>query len=122
MGGLSGLIMAWVNELNSHDNEKRGFLVASCNMWAYVFQAWLPIVLFPQVEQPRVFKGNVATACINSALIVMALTTLYFQRRDLRRAAQSEVEIPAVLTGDNNESAKGNMKKQQVEHTEIARS
>jgi len=46
----------------------------------------------------------------------MALTTLYFQRRDLRRAALIEVETLAVLTGDNNESPKGvDMKKQQTE-------
>jgi len=109
IGGLSGLIMAWVNELNSHDNEKRAFLIASCNMWSYVIQAWLPIVLFPQVEQPRVFKGNVATACINLAMIVMALTTLYFQRRDLRRAAPSEVETLPLLTEDSDESTTGSI-------------
>ncbi|KAH9165042.1 major facilitator superfamily domain-containing protein [Lactarius sanguifluus] len=68
MGGLSGLIMAWVNELNSHDNEsiltlfystECTFVVASCNMFTYVFQAWLPIVIFPQVQQPRyVIRGT----------------------------------------------------------------
>ncbi|KAI9507764.1 MFS general substrate transporter, partial [Russula earlei] len=117
MGGLSGLIMAWVNELNSNDNEKRAFLVASCNMWAYVFQAWLPIVIFPQVEQPRVFKGNVTTACINFSMIVMALTILYFQRRDQHHAA---VETPADLIGDDHESARTIDSKKQIE-TEVAR-
>ena len=62
-GGLSGLILAWANELNGHDNEstsavtdvrsqtsapdtghpERAFIVANCNMWAYVMQAWLPM-------------------------------------------------------------------------------
>ncbi|KZT51516.1 MFS general substrate transporter [Calocera cornea HHB12733] len=85
-GGLSGLIMAWANELCGEDNEKRSFVVASCNMFAYVFQAWLPIVLFPQVEQPRVEKGTIATIFINLAMIGFALLTLAFQTRDLRRA------------------------------------
>ncbi|KAI0301693.1 MFS general substrate transporter [Multifurca ochricompacta] len=86
MGGLSGLIMAWVNELNSHDNEKRAFIVASCNMWAYVVQAWLPLVIFPQVEQPT-FKGNprLYPIFIYSIIVVVALTTRYLQRRDERR-------------------------------------
>ncbi|KAF8491461.1 major facilitator superfamily domain-containing protein [Russula emetica] len=73
--GISGLIMAWVNELNSHDSEKRAFVVASCNMWGYVIQAWLPMrvivlpfLIFPQVEQPLVFKGNVTTAFINFSM------------------------------------------------------
>ncbi|KAF9650416.1 MFS general substrate transporter [Thelephora ganbajun] len=89
LGGISGLIMAWVNELTGYDNEKRAFIVASCNTFAYVFQAWLPIVIFPQVEQPRrvleVFKGNVATAGISFAMICFALATLYLQKRDERR-------------------------------------
>ena len=60
-GGLSGLILAWANELNSHDSEskyrniapvniaclcvdiERSFIVACCNTFAYVFQAWLPM-------------------------------------------------------------------------------
>ncbi|EMD31479.1 hypothetical protein CERSUDRAFT_119703 [Gelatoporia subvermispora B] len=88
-GGLSGLILAWANELTGSDNEKRSFVVASCNTFAYVTQAWLPIVIFPQVEQPRVFKGNVATACIDFAMICTALTVLYLQRRDERRARRT---------------------------------
>lgn len=104
MGGLSGLIMAWVNELNSHDNEKRAFVIASCNMFAYVFQAWLPIVIFPQVQQPRVFVGNITTACINFSMIIAALITLSFQRRDQRRAAISETRTPGDVTDDGHES------------------
>ncbi|PCH39357.1 MFS general substrate transporter [Wolfiporia cocos MD-104 SS10] len=85
-GGLSGLILAWANELTGHDSEKRAFVIASCNTFAYVIQTWLPIVLFPQVEQPRVFKGNVASAGISFAMICTALTILALQRRDARRA------------------------------------
>ncbi|KAI0309610.1 MFS general substrate transporter [Amylostereum chailletii] len=104
-GGLSGLILAWANELTGNDNEKRSFVVASCNMWAYVIQAWLPMqdltplylsVIFPQVEQPRVFRGNVTTACINVAMMCFAMITLYFSRRDERRAGKQKVDQPDV--------------------------
>jgi ACS family pantothenate transporter-like MFS transporter len=77
-----------------------------------------PSVLFPQVEQPRVFKGNVATVgimvamsassicllVIHSALMVpetvcVALATRALQRRDERRALEAGGdavgEIPA---------------------------
>ena len=56
LGGISGLIMAWVNELTGYDNEsvywvgwckwsywnllERALLVASCNTFAHVFQVW----------------------------------------------------------------------------------
>ncbi|KAH9885787.1 MFS general substrate transporter [Cubamyces lactineus] len=99
-GGLSGLILAWANELSGHDNEKRSFIVASCNMFAYVVQAWLPIVIFPQVEQPRVFKGNVATACINFSMMVFAMATYLLSRRDERRARKLR---PSTPTSDVSE-------------------
>ncbi|TFK48144.1 MFS general substrate transporter [Heliocybe sulcata] len=84
-GGLSGLILAWANELTGYDNEKRSFVVACCNTFAYVFQAWLPIVLFPQVEQPRVQKGTIATVFINFGMVCFALLTMILQKRDERR-------------------------------------
>ncbi|EKM58676.1 uncharacterized protein PHACADRAFT_207467 [Phanerochaete carnosa HHB-10118-sp] len=90
-GGLSGLILAWANELTGSDSEKRSFVVASCNTFAYVFQAWLPIVIFPQVEQPRVLKGNIATACIDFGLISVCLAVLFMQKRDERRARAAQV-------------------------------
>ncbi|KZT67908.1 MFS general substrate transporter [Daedalea quercina L-15889] len=86
--GLSGLILSWANELTGHDSEKRAFVVASCNTFAYVVQTWFPIVLFPQVEQPRVFKGNIATAVVNFAMICTAFTVLALSRRDAHRKAQ----------------------------------
>ncbi|KAI0090926.1 MFS general substrate transporter [Irpex rosettiformis] len=85
-GGLSGLILSWANELTGYDNEKRSFVVASCNTFAYVMQAWLPIVIFPQVEQPRVHKGNITTACLDAGLIITCLTVLFMSKRDERRA------------------------------------
>ncbi|KAI0707068.1 MFS general substrate transporter [Earliella scabrosa] len=114
-GGLSGLILAWANELNGHDNEKRSFVVASCNMFAYVVQTWLPIVIFPQVEQPRVLKGNIATACINVGMITLvsfAMATLYLSRRDQRRAKErrqsttgSDTSVADVITLDEEADA-----------------
>ncbi|KAK0457109.1 MFS general substrate transporter [Desarmillaria tabescens] len=84
--GLSGIVLSWTNELTGYDSEKRAFVIGCCNSFAYVFEAWLPIVLFPQVDQPRVFVGNVATIFINVGMICAALVTLYFQNRDARRS------------------------------------
>lgn len=115
LGGLAGLIMAWVSELNGHDSEKRAFVVATCNSLAYVFRAWLPIVIFPQVQQPRVFVGNIATACINFSMIIAALITLYFQRRDERRAAKGEIRTPGDVRDVGQGSTKSIDKEMQAE-------
>jgi len=111
--GLSGLILAWANELTGYDSEKRSFVVASCNMWAYVMQAWLPIVIFPQVEQPRVLKGNIASACINFSMMSFALLTYFLQRRDERRAAaikQSQLASGQSVAVDGEEEGSDSIK------------
>jgi len=115
-GGLSGLILAWANELTSDDSEKRAFVVACCNTFAYVVQTWLPIVIFPQEEQPRVFKGNVATAGINFAMMCTALLILYLSRRDARRLTRtprlddevtsSDIMLETDETGDSKVDVK----------------
>jgi hypothetical protein len=49
----------------------------------------------------------------------MALTTLYFQRRDQHRVALLEVKIPAVATAHNHKNAETIELKTQAE-TEIS--
>ncbi|EPT05462.1 hypothetical protein FOMPIDRAFT_1044797 [Fomitopsis schrenkii] len=109
-GGLAGLISSWANELTGHDSEKRAFVIACCNAFSLVIQAWFPTVLFPQVEQPRVFKGNIATACVNFSMVCMVLTVLALSRRDARKKARAEAQnqdIPVTLSASgSSEDAK----------------
>ncbi|KAI0729286.1 MFS general substrate transporter [Fomitopsis betulina] len=104
-GGLSGLILSWANELTGHDSEKRAFVVACCNTFAYVIQTWFPTVLFPQVEQPRVFKGNIASACVNFLMVCTALTALALSRRDARRKARTEAQYQDIPAAPRSASA-----------------
>ncbi|KZT02257.1 MFS general substrate transporter [Laetiporus sulphureus 93-53] len=105
-GGLSGLILSWANELTGHDSEKRAFVVACCNTFAYVVQTWFPTVLFPQVEQPRVLKGNIATACVNFAMVCTALLVLFLSRRDAKRAAAREIQSETDDGKEDDENVK----------------
>ncbi|KAH9913574.1 major facilitator superfamily domain-containing protein [Epithele typhae] len=105
--GLSGLILAWTNELCSSDSEKRSFVIGNSNMWAYVVQAWLPILIFPQVEQPRVLKGNITTAAINFGMMLFAMLTLYLSRRDQRKGAHA----PDVPVDDTESTGKVALKR-----------
>ncbi|KAJ3557664.1 hypothetical protein NM688_g1349 [Phlebia brevispora] len=121
-GGLSGLILAWANELTGSDSEKRSFVVASCNTFAYVFQAWLPIVIFPQVEQPLVRKGNIATAGIDFGLICVCLMVLFMQKRDERKAAAlqsdtSETESNEGQVDDDDLDSKANISVERISVT-----
>ncbi|KAJ6280460.1 major facilitator superfamily domain-containing protein [Bipolaris maydis] len=95
-GGISGLCYAWAHEICTHDNEERAIVVASMNEMAYVVQAWLPLVVWKQVEQPRYHKGFITATCLSFMMIVTALTTRALQMRELgqrRKEQQEEVKL-----------------------------
>ena len=84
-GGLSGLCMAWAHEICREDNEERAIVVASMNEMAYVVQAWLPLIVWQQVDAPMYRKGFITASCMAFALIVTALSLRVAHGRQLRR-------------------------------------
>ncbi|KIV82512.1 hypothetical protein PV11_04615 [Exophiala sideris] len=91
-GGLSGLCMAWAHEICSDDNEERAIVTGSMNEIAYVFQAWLPLVVWQQVDAPQYHKGFVTSACLSAALIVCALAIRVLWKRELARKKMKSFE------------------------------
>lgn len=82
-GGLSGLCYAWAHEICTHDNEERAIVVAAMNEMAYVVQAWLPLIVWKQVEAPRYHKGFITVSCLSAMLIVTALSIRILHAREL---------------------------------------
>ncbi|THC96269.1 hypothetical protein EYZ11_004262 [Aspergillus tanneri] len=80
--GLSGLCMAWAHEICSEDNEERALVVGSMNEMAYVFQAWLPQVVWQQVDAPQYRKGFIAVSVISTLMIAAAIATRELQYRE----------------------------------------
>ncbi|KAL2846089.1 major facilitator superfamily domain-containing protein [Aspergillus pseudodeflectus] len=78
--GLSGMCMAWAHEICSADNEERALTVGSMNEIAYVFQAWLPQVVWQQVDAPQYRKGYITGCIMSSILIVTALVIRSLQK------------------------------------------
>ncbi|KAK4940213.1 hypothetical protein LTR10_019642 [Elasticomyces elasticus] len=91
-GGLSGLCMAWAHEICSDDNEERAIVTGSMNEIAYVFQAWLPLVVWQQADAPQYHKGFVTSACLSAALIVCALAIRVLWKRELARKKMKSFE------------------------------
>jgi sugar phosphate permease len=87
-GGLSGLCMAWAHEICSDDNEERAIVVGTMNELAYVFQAWLPLVVWQQIDAPRYHKGFVTSACLAAAMIVTSLVIRVLWKRELAKKAK----------------------------------
>lgn len=80
--GLSGLIISWAQEICSDDNEERAFVVGAQNEMAYVFQAWLPLLIWQQVDAPYYSKGFPTMIGVAIAMIITALTVRYLEKRE----------------------------------------
>ncbi|KAI1458486.1 MFS general substrate transporter [Annulohypoxylon moriforme] len=72
-GGISGLTFAWAHEICSDDNEERALVVGTMNEMAYVVQAWLPLIIWQQVDGPRYHKGFITMVFIAAGLIDVAV-------------------------------------------------
>jgi ACS family pantothenate transporter-like MFS transporter len=84
-GGISGLTFAWAHEICGDDNEERALVTGSMNEMAYVIQAWLPLLIWQQVEAPAYPKGYPTMIFVAVALISTALLIRYLQRRDEKK-------------------------------------
>ncbi|RAK99928.1 putative FAD dependent oxidoreductase [Aspergillus ibericus CBS 121593] len=85
--GLSGLCMAWAHEICTDDNEERALVVGSMNEMAYVFQAWLPLIVWQQVDGPQYRKGFITVTIMSVILIISTMATRHMQHwEDGRRA------------------------------------
>jgi ACS family pantothenate transporter-like MFS transporter len=80
--------MAWAHEICSDDNEERALVVGTMNELAYVFQAWLPLVVWQQIDAPRYHKGFVTSACLAAAMIVTSLAIRVLWKRELAKKAK----------------------------------
>ena len=83
-GGLSGLCTAWAHEICADDNEERAIVIASMNEMAYVLQAWLPLIVWQQVDAPQYQKGFMTISCLSFMLIVTAFTLRAAHHREIR--------------------------------------
>ncbi|KAL1853415.1 hypothetical protein Plec18167_005494 [Paecilomyces lecythidis] len=61
--------MAWANEVCEEDSEERAITVASMNEIAYLFQGWLPLVVWQQVDAPE-YRSGYITLCVSSVIMI----------------------------------------------------
>ncbi|UKZ72320.1 uncharacterized protein TrAtP1_013263 [Trichoderma atroviride] len=91
-GGISGLTFAWAHEICTDDNEERALVTGTMNEMAYVVQAWLPLLIWQQVEAPEYPKGYPTSIGIAVGLIIMTFWIRHAHRREKRRKQIAEDE------------------------------
>ncbi|KAL6230835.1 hypothetical protein BDW75DRAFT_234093 [Aspergillus navahoensis] len=82
--GLSGICMAWAQEICSSDNEERALVIATMNTMSHVFNAWLPQIVWQQVDAPEYRMGYTSCAVMAVALAFMVWVVRMMQYRSTK--------------------------------------
>lgn len=94
------LSMSWANEICSHDAEERAMVLGIMNAMGYAFNAWLPVLTYPQDQAPRFERGFIYSTVIFAAQFGITGLVAWLQRREQRKnekAAMIEAGAPGVL-------------------------
>lgn len=73
---------SWAHEICSDDNEERSLVIGSMNEMAYVLQAWLPLIVWQQVDAPEYQKGYITVSCLSLLLIITTFVVRAYDHRD----------------------------------------
>ena len=76
---------SWAHEICADDNEERAIVVASMDEMAYVVQAWLPLLVWQQIDAPQYRKGFITLTFLSAALIGTGIITKALHRAQIRR-------------------------------------
>ena len=76
---------SWAHEICADDNEERAIVIASMNDMAYVLQAWLPLIVWQQVDAPQYRKGFITVTCLSVSLIITGFITKALHKRQIYR-------------------------------------
>lgn len=76
----------WAHEVCSASSEERAIVMGTMNEMAYVFQAWLPLLVWQQIEAPKYRKGFITATVLVAAMGVQALIIKWLVERDERKA------------------------------------
>lgn len=73
---------SWAHEICAGDNEERALVIGSMNEMAYVFQAWLPLIIWLQVDAPQYRKGFIGTTILSVILIITTFVIRSLQHKE----------------------------------------
>ena len=83
--------ISWAHEICADDNEERAIVVASMNEMAYVLQAWLPLLVWQQIDAPQYRKGFITLTFLSAALIGTGFITKALHRAQIRRLVGPQI-------------------------------
>ncbi|KAK0468438.1 MFS general substrate transporter [Desarmillaria tabescens] len=91
---------AWANQICADDDQERGIVLASMNMWNNVINAWWPLVFYPATDAPRFHRGMIALICVSVATLGVTGLVWYLERREKRAEKKVSDDDGEELQGD----------------------
>lgn len=85
--------MAWAHEICSDDNEERALVIGTMNEMAYVFQAWLPNVIWLETDAPSFHKGFMTMIFVALALIATAFVVRHLHKKEQHQKEQTKSRL-----------------------------
>lgn len=94
------LSMSWANEICGADAEERAVVIGVMNSMGYAFNAFVPLLTYPQTDAPRFKKGFIYSTCAFAAQGLITAAVAFMYKRDLghakKEAAGDEEETNAA--------------------------
>lgn len=84
------LSMSWANEICGSDAEERAIVIGIMNSMGYAFNAFVPLLTYPQVDAPKFRKGFIYSVGAFLAQGVITGSVAYMQKRDAKRREKSK--------------------------------
>ncbi|KAF2133775.1 major facilitator superfamily transporter [Dothidotthia symphoricarpi CBS 119687] len=76
------LSISWANEICGADAEERAIVIGIMNSMGYAFNAWVPILTYPQVDSPKFRKGFIFSICAFVAQLAITGAIAFMWKRD----------------------------------------
>ncbi|KAI1855632.1 hypothetical protein JX265_006035 [Neoarthrinium moseri] len=114
--GAGPLILSWINEICSHDTEKRALLIAMANDLAYVVQAIAPNFVWATVDFPAAQKGYLFTAVLQVLTIVVCAAIQVMLRIDKKRSQTSDT---SSIAQNDEVASQGDISSEKAQESKV---
>lgn len=92
---LSPVIYSHANLVCAGDAEERAFIISAMLATGTAFNAWVPILIWPTVEAPRLFKGYTFVTVLLPIYFAQSCFVFIFSRRRVAKENSKKVESEA---------------------------
>ncbi|KAI1774698.1 MFS general substrate transporter [Hypoxylon cercidicola] len=90
------LSMSWTNEICGADAEERAIVIGIMNSMGYAFNAWVPLLTYPQVDSPMFRKGFIFSTAAFGAQAAITATVAFMHKRDQKRENSRRGHAPGI--------------------------